>query len=100
MTTRNDIAQWFEEGKALGATHMIVAVDTYDHEDYPVYVKEVPADEPISAPGGYERVHVVHSVRKLVNEQYSGQNMQRTMEVYKLPEPMEPQLNTRRCFNY
>lgn len=37
-TTREEIREWLERGKADEAQYMIVACDTYDHEDYPVYV--------------------------------------------------------------
>ncbi len=36
--TRKDIVDWLEEAKTKGATHLIVAVDTYDHDNYPVMV--------------------------------------------------------------
>lgn len=37
MTTREDIARWIENAPKQ-ATHMIVVCDTFDYEDYPVYV--------------------------------------------------------------
>ena len=37
--TRNDIKRWLAEARAQGATHMIVVCDTYDWEDFPVYVR-------------------------------------------------------------
>ena len=33
-----DIKEWFDTGQKLGATHMIVVCDTYDWDDFPVYV--------------------------------------------------------------
>jgi hypothetical protein len=38
MTTVQQIDDWFEAGIEDGATHMIVVVDEFDHDDYPVYV--------------------------------------------------------------
>lgn len=38
MTTREQIGAWFDRGVTDNASHMIVAVDRFDHEDYPVYV--------------------------------------------------------------
>lgn len=38
MTSRNEIAEWFEEGVIQDATHMLVVWDTFDNSDYPVYV--------------------------------------------------------------
>ena len=31
--TRSDISQWFDRGKKLGATHMLVVCDTLDWDD-------------------------------------------------------------------
>ncbi len=42
MTTREDIDRWIENAPK-GATHMIVVCDTFDYEDYPVYV--MPGEE-------------------------------------------------------
>lgn len=40
MTTREDINRWKEEGIERNATHLIVVYDTFDWEDYPVYISE------------------------------------------------------------
>lgn len=37
-TTPEQIAEWFDVGLAKQADFMIVATDTFSHEDYPVYV--------------------------------------------------------------
>jgi hypothetical protein len=79
MTTREDIRGWLTHAKNIGATHLIVAVDCFDYEDYPVYV--MPGSDP----------------RKIVDEQYSGQNMQGCMEVYKLADDIEEQLAMKIC---
>jgi len=75
-TTREDIALWFKEGQQQGATHMIVACDTFDWEDYPVYVS--PQED----------------VRKKVAEQ------EKVMEVYSLSKSLDMQLNEYRAFHY
>jgi len=80
-TMQSDIRNWLKEAKAKGATHMIVACDTYDHEDYPVEVM----------PG--QNVHEVF-------KQYNGPNMQRVMEVYNLSLDIEKQLLEHRAFNF
>lgn len=80
-TTREDIKTWFLKGKEQKATHMIVVCDTYDLEDYPVYVM----------PG--ENVHEKHA-------EYRGKNMQKVMEVYSLRKNIESQLNERRAFHF
>ena len=63
-TSKQEISEWFDDGIKQGATHMICVCDTYDHEDYPAYVK----------PGQDVKLWVKH---------YSG-DMQRVMEVYSL----------------
>lgn len=81
MTTKAEIKDWFETGVASkeGYTHMIVVCDTFDYEDYPVYVK--PSQE----------------VTK-VYEEYSAKSMQRVMEVYDLKADLDEQLNKKRNF--
>lgn len=64
-----------------GATHMLVVCDTYDWEDYPVYV--LPGQD-------------VHKVARENN----GPNMTRLMEVYSLSKDWETQLSAVRSFNY
>lgn len=39
MTTVREIEEWFDYGVENGYTHMLVMVDTYDNDDYPVYFK-------------------------------------------------------------
>ena len=80
-TTRQEIAEWFEEGVKNSKTHMIVVCDTFDYDDYPVFVSEGE-----SARTAYE--------------ERDGRNMQRVMEVYNLRMDMETQLNERRAFNF
>lgn len=36
--TREDIESWVREAQQKGATHLIVAVDRFDHENYPIFV--------------------------------------------------------------
>lgn len=80
-TTREEIAGWFDRGVKKGATHLIVACDTFDHEDYPVYVE--PGEDP-----------------REVAARYSGVNMQTVMEVYALHLDKATQLAEHRAFHY
>lgn len=77
VTTRQDITEWFNRGKTEGAAYMIVACDTFDWEDYPVYVK--PTDDLLA------RV-----------KEYDGPNMQKIMEVYDLSRDIGDQISLRR----
>lgn len=79
--TRLDIQGWLTTGHEKKATHVIVVVDTFDHEDYPVYVM---AEE---------------NVRDRY-EEFNGKNMQRVMEVYNLSLPDDEQLAQKRVFNF
>ena len=72
MTTVEDLERWFKAGLKEKATHLIVVCDTYDHEDYPVYVKP-------------------HETVQSKLEHYNGPNMQKVMEVYNLKKPFEDQ---------
>ncbi len=63
MTTQSDIRAWLERGKDQGAAFMLVVCDTFDHEDYPVYVSP---DQDIDN----------------VAVEFDGVNMQRIMESY------------------
>ena len=81
MTNQSEIARWFKEGKKSGATHLIVACDSFDHEDYPVYVKP------------NEDVRIKESnIRR--------SSMQLVMEVYNLSMDMDTQLRQKKSFNY
>lgn len=80
-TTQTDIREWLARGKEKGATHVIVACDTFDWSDYPVFVM----------PGQDARA---------VAKKYDGTNMQKLMEVYNLSQDIEAQINQRRSFNY
>lgn len=79
--TRQDINRWFEQGLNEGATHMIVVCDTFDYEDYPVYV----------SPGSNARE---------VAAQLGSQSMQQVMEVYAMHLDKAAQLMEFRAFHY
>jgi hypothetical protein len=76
--TFEDIKRWLDEAKAEGAKYLIVACDTYDHEDYPVSCAD--------AKECWEKYN-----------EYNGKNMQSIMEVYDLSLPLDEQLNERRA---
>ncbi len=79
--TKEIIREWMRRGKKENATHLIVVCDTYDYDDYPVFVKS--GEDP-----------------KSIESQISGKNMQRVMEVYNLNMDIDSQLNSHRSFNY
>ena len=79
MTSRQDIADWFDAGKSRGEMFMIVASDTYDHEDFPVYVRQEQAFWATFSQYDYPA------------------NMLRIMEVYDLRQDREEQLNEHRA---
>lgn len=80
-TTVDEIRQWLKKGHEDGASYMIVVCDTYDYEDYPVYVM----------PGT--------DVKKEYDS-YNGPNMQRVMEVYSYAKNPEQQLGEHRVKNF
>jgi hypothetical protein len=71
--TKDDIRSWLANAQRKGATHMLVACDTFDHEDY--YVLVMPGED-----------------AALVYREHDGPNMQRVHEVYDLSLPIEAQL--------
>lgn len=75
-TTKELIRSWLMEGKRKGATHVVVVCDTFDHDDYPVYVL------------------ATEDAQEVV-DQYNGPNMQKVMEVYRLDDPLDEQLDSR-----
>ena len=78
-TTRETLSEWFDRGTQQKATHMIVVCDTFDHEDYPVYV--MPGQDAAKIAAEYSK------------------DMQRVMEVYKMSIDKATQLNARRVYN-
>jgi len=77
--SREDISRWFDEGVAKNATHMIVVCDTYDWEDYPVYVSSNP---------------------EAAWHQNNGPNMTRAMECYALWKSKDEQMRQHRVRDF
>jgi hypothetical protein len=80
-TTKAKISEWLERGKKKGATHMIVATDTFSYEDFPVFV------------GPKEKVELKIKEYRKPNE------MLRVREVYSYSLDLEMQLNERRAWH-
>lgn len=76
--SRKDISEWFDRGKKMGATHLVVVCDTFDYTDFPRYV--MPGKDPYEA--------------------CTGANMEKVMEVYALHLNKEEQLKEYRAFHY
>jgi hypothetical protein len=79
--TKQDISRWFDTGVSLSASHMIIMFDTFDWNDFPVYVS---VEE-----NAYDKAHG-----------REGKNMEILMEVYDLNMDKEEQLSERRAFHY
>jgi hypothetical protein len=80
-TTKAEITQWLHRGQEKKATHVLVVCDTFDWSDYPVFV--MPGED-----------------AREIAEKNNGRNMTKLMEVYKLADDWQTQLDQRRCFNY
>lgn len=80
-TTLQEIRNWVQRGQNQNATHMIVVCDTFDYEDYPVFVSES------------------QSVKE-VEADYNNKSMQRVIEVYNLRIDLEQQFQAVRAFFY
>ena len=79
-TTKSMISSWFDREVELEATHMLIVCDTFEYEDFPVYVS---SDEWV-----IERV-----------DYYRNQRMHKVMEVYNLGQDKDSQLSEDRAFN-
>jgi hypothetical protein len=82
IPTNTDMERWLNEGKRQKATHMLVVCDSFDYEDYPVYVKKG------------------ENVREVIDRVCKPDNMQRLMEVYNLSMDIKKQLKKRTNMNY
>ncbi len=81
-TTVDEIRGWLKEGKRRRATHVIVVCDSFDFDDYPVYVKKS------------------EDVKDKYQEYLDGKHpMQRVMEIYSLKKDLEPQIKEKRAFH-
>jgi hypothetical protein len=80
--TTADLSRWFDTGVEKGATHVIVACDTFRHEDFPVYVM----------PGT--------DVKKKAAEYMSSEKMLSVMEVYATHVGKAFQLSEHNAFHY
>lgn len=67
--TAEDVRQWIVYGKQKKATHIISVCDTFDFEDYPVYIN----------------VHRGDDLHKTIAK-YDGGNMQRVNEIITLED--------------
>ena len=81
-TTIDEIREWLKRGHEEGAAYMIVVCDTYDYEDYPVYV--MPGTD-------------VKTEYQRYNE---PDKMSRVMEVYSYAKDLERQLGPHRVKNF
>lgn len=79
MTTKSEIQYWFENSYVDNPTHMAVFMDSFDYEDYPMYV-------------------IAENEKDARQKIYANED--RLMEVYSYALPIEDQLNVFRAFNY
>lgn len=78
--SRQDIIDWLAEASKVGATHLIVMHDQWDHENFPVYVM----------PGQSARAEAGKHVS----------NMQEVEECYSMSRDLAAQLNEHRARNF
>lgn len=77
--TLQDIQRWLVEAKENGATHLIVALDTFNYNNYPVYVS---SDEDVR-----NEIKRIESCK------------QRIDEVYNMSMDIDEQLSQGRVYN-
>lgn len=76
----NEIKGWIQQAQENGCTHLIVAVDKFDYEDYPVYVSS--------------EQNVEEEISKIEKK-----DMQGIMEVYSMSLDIEKQLAEQRAYH-
>ncbi|WAB25071.1 hypothetical protein M3_0120 [Lysinibacillus phage vB_LfM_LysYB1] len=77
--TRSDVQSWLNTGIDKGATHVIIAYDDFDEENYPMYI--MPGDNAKDFVKAYDK------------------KPDRIDEVYNLSMDIEEQLNSIRAYN-
>lgn len=75
MTSREEIAAWFDDGVRQGARFLIVAADTFKYENYPVFITGDAAEASTEA------------------DRLQNAPMSRVMEIYDLAGDREAQLD-------
>lgn len=80
MTTIDDIKRWLQNALDKNASHLIVATDTFDYSDYPIYVSK---NENIEM--------IISNIKK--------KPMTRIMEIYNMTISLENQINEKRSWN-
>lgn len=79
MLTVDELREWLNSERVEGCSHMIVVCDTFDYEDYPVYIQRG------------------SDIQKEINQRNS--QFSRVMEVYDLDKGIEKQLSEKRAWN-
>lgn len=79
MTTVDEIRDWLKSERTKNCSYMMVVCDTYDYEDYPVYIQK-----------GCD-------IEKEINQRNS--QFSKVMEVYDLGKDIEKQLSEKRAWN-
>lgn len=79
--TRQDIECWLQQGVASNSTHVVIFCDTFDWEDYPVYVQRG------------------QDVLKVIEEHKKENHMDKVMEVYNLSLDIQSQLAEYRAYH-
>lgn len=79
-TTKEDIRRWLDIGRRRESTHMLVVLDKFDYDDFPIYVQ----------PG--------ESVLERFDE-YAKSSMEKVMEVYSFSLPIDAQLAEQRAWH-
>lgn len=79
---KETIRKWLEKGKQMEeCTHVVIVYDTFDHHDYPVFVKRG------------------EDIKEVVNSYNNPQEMSSVMEVYSMTMDIEKQLEERRVYH-
>lgn len=85
-TSKATIESWFNEGNTGKRSHMIVATDDFDYEDYPIYVDHG-VDPQTKRPTNGDRVMECYSYELPLGSQLAEFRANH----WELPKSQEPQ---------
>lgn len=74
MTTQEDVNRWVAEAKKKNCTHLMVVCDTFEYEEYPVYIY----------PKGKKTYDYEHDDIEAARKHYREAPMSRIMEVIEI----------------
>ena len=85
--SKEEFNRWVENGREKGATHMISVCDTFDWDDYPVYV--LPTDDLDVVKSRFNNVNIknlgeILNILKLILQLKNSSNLTKYLNIYSI----------------